>query len=89
MLHARQAGIIREARWLIRNSLITFHFVHAYEHKENLVHFNKLYQKDQLNVICDNMEKQELHKWISDRVNPTPWKPSHAWACWVDNVLVT
>ena len=40
-------------------------------------------------MICDSMETQELHKWIADRVNPTPWKPSHAWACWVDNVLVT
>ena len=26
---------------------------------------------------------------ISDILNPTPWKPSHAWSFWVENIFVT
>ena len=83
VLQTRKYDIIREVQWVIKNSPINIYFLHVYVHQDNSVNFNKLPQIAQLNLICGNMAKQELHQWISDRVNLTPCKPSHTWECWI------
>ena len=88
-LHAIQANIVRNAQWFIRKSPATFHFVHVYVPKYISVRFKELSQIYQLNVTCEKNAKQDLHQWIADILNPNPWKLSHTWACWVDNVFVT
>ena len=57
VLHARKSNIVMEARWVIINITIKFHFVHVYGHQNNSFHFNELSQIYQLNVICGNMKK--------------------------------
>ena len=78
-LQAIQVDIIRKVWWVIRNIPINIYFFHVYVHQDNSVNFNELTKISQLNMMCDNTVKQELHQWISDRVNPTPWKPYHTY----------
>ena len=71
-LQDRKYIIIREAWWFIRNISINNYLVHVHGHQYNSVNSNGIPLIYQLNVICDNISRQSLHQWITDRVNPPP-----------------